>query len=196
MTKDDLKIMDDDEFIELVKKYLPTYIIDKIYNDKLCKKDKRTYRSVIITLGLVLGIIPTAIAEEFLKQEVSLEFITTTILSGIVISYIVCNKSRKKEAMIIRKQFDNKLTELKNKIINLSDDEFNILVKCYNYIEDNELTDEVIESYNVLEITDELISINATNILKEFEESSEYNNSLTYLEHLNKGYSKTMNKND
>lgn len=169
MTKEDINKISDEEFIELVKKYMPSYITGKIYNDKLCKKDKRTYRSVIITLGLVLGIIPTAIAEEFLKQEVSLEFITTTILSGIVISYIVCNKSRKKEAMLIRKQFDNKLTELKNKIINLSDDEFNILVKCYNYIEDNELADDAIKSYNVLEITDELLSINATNILKEFE---------------------------
>ena len=169
MTQEDIKNMNEDEFVELIKKYLPKYKVDKIYNNKLSKQDKRTNRSVVITLGLLMGVIPLGLGEELLKKEASLSLTAITFLSSMILSYIICNKSRKKEYIKTKEDFNDRLINLKNNITNLSEEEFVILSKCYEYIEENQLVDDIINSDKVLEIADELLDINAANILREFE---------------------------
>lgn len=193
MKLEDIKNMSDDEFIELIKKYLSYDIIKRMYEGKLNKKEKKTYKSVIITLGLATGAIPIMVIEEVLDTKISLGLTIVILTLSSIGSYIICSKERKKDYIQNQEKFNQRLIKLKNNIINLTEEEFDILVKCYEYIKNNEVPDEVFEDDNVLEITDELLSINATNILKEFEVDS--SNKFTDA-NLDNGHAKTMNKND
>lgn len=196
MTLEEIKNMTEDEFIELIKKYLPNYKINKIYNNKPCKDDKRTYSAVIITLGILMGIIPIGIIEDLFNKKVPLSYTTITLTITLLLSYIICNKSRKKEYIKTKEEFNNRILNLKDNITNLSNEEFNILSECYYYIENNELPNEVIDNDKILRITEELLSINATNILREFESKEDINDYKNNYNDISIGYSKTMNKND
>ena len=169
MTQEQIKNMNEEEFIELIKKYLPKYRVNRIYDNILSKNDKKNYRAVIITLGLLMGIIPIGIAEDIFNKEVPLSYTTITLLCGLLLSYVMCKNSRKKEYIKTKEEFNNRIIKLKNNIANLSDEEFNILIRCYDYIENNEVPNELFDCPNVLEIADKLLEINAVNLLKEFE---------------------------
>lgn len=175
MKKEDIKKMSDDEFIELLKKHLSKSMVNSIYNGKLSKQDKKKYRSVAITLGLLIGVIPLETAEQLFKKEAPFCLSVNVIIGSILLSYIICSKSRKKETQKKLNQFNDKLIKLKQDIENLSDEEFSILINCYDYIKNNEVIDELIDNINVVEIADKLLEINAVSLLKEFEESYNQN---------------------
>ena len=167
MTFNDIKNISDDEFINILRKYIPKEIIDEIYNNKLTKYEKKAYRAVIIVLGLLLGVISIETLEFALKEGVSLELTSGMLLGSLVLSYITINKLKQKELAIRKDKFNKELIDIKVSISNLSEEEFNMLVSSYEYIIDNNLDSNI--NLNVLEVIDKLLSINATDVLKDFE---------------------------
>ena len=167
MTIKDIKNISDEEFINILKKYIPKEIIDEIYNNKLTKYNKKAYIASIITLGSLLGIISIETLESILKEGVSLELTSVMLIGSMLPSYITINKLKQKELKVRKNKFNNDLKDIKASISDLSEEEFNMLVSSYEYIIDNNL--DGITNSNVLDVIDKLLSINATHILQEFE---------------------------
>ena len=167
MTFNDIKDISDEEFINILKKYIPTDKVDEIYNNKLSRYEKKAYISTIIVLGSLLGVISVEILETLIKEGVSLELTSGMLLGSMILSYITINKLKKKELSIIKDKFNKDLIDIKTNICNLSEEEFNILVSSYEYIMNNNLDTNI--NPNVLEVIDKLVSINAIAVLKDFE---------------------------
>ena len=96
MTFNDIKDISDEEFINILKKYIPTDKVVEIYNNKLSRYEKKAYISTIIVLGSLLGVISIEILEIALKEGVSLELTSGMLLGSFVLSYITINKLKQK----------------------------------------------------------------------------------------------------
>lgn len=182
MTFNDIKDISDDEFIEFLKKHLPKDKIDEIYNNKLSRYEKKAYISTIIVLGSLLGVISIETLEAVLKEGVSLELTGGMLLGSFVLSYITINKLKQKELSVRKNKFNKELIDIKTNICNLTEEEFNILVSCYEYIIDNNLIDDDNINLNVLDVINKLVSINMVDILKEFEIKNNSYETIIYYE--------------
>lgn len=179
MTFNDIKDISDEEFINILKKYIPTDKVGEIYNNKLSRYEKKAYISTIIVLGSLLGVISIEILEIVLKEGVSLELTSGMLLGSFVLSYITINKLKQKELSVRKDKFNKELIDIKTNICNLTEEEFNILVSCYECILDNNLNN--ITNLNVLEVINKLLSINMVDILKVLEiENNSYETIIYY----------------
>ena len=167
MTFKDIKNISDDEFIELLKSYLPKEKIDEIYNNKLTKINKKIYIYSIITLGTLMGIISVETLELLLKEDIPEDVIFGILTSTMILSYIIISKLKKKEFNLREDKYNKMLIDIKTNICNFSEEEFNILVSSYEDVINNDIVCNI--NSNVLEVINKLLSINAINILKGFE---------------------------
>ena len=96
MTFNNIKDISDEEFINILKKYIPTDKVGEIYNNKLSRYEKKAYISTIIVLGSLLGVISIETLEALLKEDVSLELTSGMLLGSFVLSYILLISLSKK----------------------------------------------------------------------------------------------------
>lgn len=167
MTFKDIKNISDDEFIEFFKNYLPKEKIDEIYNKKLSKNNKKIYIYSTITLGTLMDIISVETLDGILKQDVSQDLNFNILLGSMLLSYIIISKLKNKEFNLREEKFNKMLIDIKANICNLSLQEFNILVSSYEYIAHNNISCNI--NSNVLGVINKLLSINAINVLNDFE---------------------------
>ena len=181
MTFKDIKNISDEEFINILRKYIPEEIFGQIYNNKLSKYNKKAYIASILTIGSLLGIIGIETLEALIKEGVSLELTSYILLSSMILSYMVVSKIKNKEFNSRKDKFNDEIMQIKTMICNLSEEEFNKLVSSYEYIIDNNLDSNI--NLNILEVINKLLSINAIHILQEFEiENNESKLSIYYEE--------------
>lgn len=181
MTFEDIKNISDEEFINILKEYIPEETLDQIYNNKLTRYEKKAYKAIIIVLGLLLGTVSVETFDSLLKENISPEITSGILLGSMLLSYMTINKLKNKEFNIRKDKFNEELIDLKSDICNLSEEEFNILVFSYEYITHNDLIEDNI-NLNVLEVINKLLSINAIDVLKEFEIENNESKLSTYYE--------------
>lgn len=195
MKLEDIKNMSDEEFIELVKNMIKEE--EKTEKNIICVNPKKFNHIDIITLleylicilgGEACGIGLGGIVGTFKPNTdiiVTTGLVTGTIFSVIfsLINYYYDKRQKNKDAERFKRRKIEIETELKNNILNLkksleklSDEEFNLLVDGINLINENKFDNELIKKSNVLVIANKLIELNATDLLKEFDDKQNENN--------------------
>lgn len=167
MTFKDIKNISDDEFIKYFKKYLPKDKIDQIYNKKLSKINKKVFIYSTITLGTLMDIISVEMLEALLNENISEEFMLGILSGTMILSYIIISKLKNIEFNKKEDKFNEILIDIKTNICDFSEEEFNTLVFMHENIINDKIDCNI--SSNVLKVINKLLSINAIDILKDFE---------------------------
>lgn len=199
MKLENIKNMSDEYFIELVKNMIREEKTKEELPDNIIyvspEKFKRIlnynkFGEIIIGAGIG-GIIAQIIAIISINLGASND--KATIIAGISWPVVTAiwifgthnddKKQKNKDAERFKRRKIEIETELKNNILNLkksleklSDEEFNLLVDGINLINENKFDNELIKKSNVLVIANKLIELNATDLLKEFDDEQNENN--------------------
>lgn len=222
MKLEDIKNMSDEEFIELVKKAikeekeakedLPDNVIR--VSPKKFKRILRLNRFGEVLTGAAIGGLSAQVIA-IISMELGASNDKATIIAGIswpvvtAIWILGTHNDEKRQKKIDDENFERRKveieTELKNNILNLkkqleslTDEDFELLIENVKVLEQNKINNDIINSSNVLLAANQLIELNATDILSEFETNEhqdKYNEN--YIDDtLDMGYSKNMRKNN
>ncbi len=187
MKLEDIKNMSDEEFIELVKKGIKEKNVIHFSPKQMKRLKVLEYVTTCslacaYTFGILSGTLVLVVPSENYKSVLrTAYFVMLPIVGGIslLIKYHIDKNQEKEDAA----NFIKKETELKNNILNLkksieklSDEEFNLLIKAINLINENKFDNELIKKSDVLVIANKLIELNGASILKDFETSQNPNN--------------------
>lgn len=218
MTLDTIKNMNDEEFIKLVKKAIKEEKEAKEdLPDNVIRVSREEFERVLKYNKVGEFIIGSAIGGLLaqLIDIISIELGTSNDKAGIIAgiswplitAFWICgthhDKKRQEktdaENYVRRKaeietELKNNILNLKNLLESLTDEDFELLTKKIKVLEENKINNQIIRSSNVLLAANQLIELNATDILSEFETAQhqdKYNENYSD-DTLDMGYSKNM----
>lgn len=218
MKLEDIKNMSDEEFIELVKKTikeekeakedLPDNVIRVSPEKFKCIEKLNNLCDYLLgaTVGGIIGVCGGQIALDcgaYTNNAKTIALITCAsfVVLSMPLVYFYKKSEKKKDAEYVEHRKIEIETELKNNILNLkkllenlTDEDFELLARNIKVLEENQINNEIIRSSNVLLAANQLIELNATDILNEFEtaqDQNKYNENYSD-DAIDMGYSKNM----
>lgn len=218
MKLEDIKNMSDEEFIELVKKAikeekeskedLPDNVI--LVSPKKFKRILKLNRFGEVLTGVAIGGLSAQVIA-IISMELGASNDKAAIIAGIswpvitAIWMLGTHNDEKRQQKIDDENFERRKveieTKLKNNILNLkkqletlTDEDFELLIKNIEILQENKVNNDIIKSSNILLAANQLIELNATDILSEFETSwHQCKRNENYSDDaLDMGYSKNM----
>lgn len=211
------KKMSDEEFIELVKKAIKEEKETKEdLSDGVIHVSPEKFKRMVIcnniaeylvgigvggVLAQVTGIIALYMgaSEDKAKIIAGITWASVSVFWSLS-TYFDKKGEKKEDAEYAESRKIEIETELKNNILNLkklleslTDEYFELLIKNVKILEQNKINNDIINSSNVLLAANELIELNATDILNEFESMQSDKTYKNYNDDaLDMGYSKNM----
>lgn len=207
MNLEEIKNMSDDDFLKLVKDVIKKEELAEIAKENLPKTIKKVslyadpkefYRCIRIKNFLEHMIV-------FMTAEMSVLTVLETIRNLIQNGYIqaetiaskenaikiAClfflilplplvhseHKKEKNRMMALEKKLDEDILKLKRSLENFSEKDFEMLMENIKALEETSISDDEIKPSNVVLVANQLIELNATGILNEFETMQAQNES-------------------
>lgn len=215
---EDIKKMSDEEFIELVKKAIKEEkeVKEDLPENVICvspEKFKRIMKTnefteylSCVAVGGLIGVLTTVLTQYFGGNNSKSAIIGAVTASTLVVILPLLqyndNKKQKKidaehaerRKIEIEQELRNNILNLKKLLEGLTDEDLKLLIKNVKVLEQNKINNDIINSSNVLLAANQLIELNATDILSEFETvQAQYESENNYNDDaIDMGYSKNM----